>query len=48
MIVGGAKKLFIDRFNLKYKISVPSVIIGKNHTINRPSDVKFYWYKLLC
>jgi chemotaxis protein CheX len=41
MIVGGAKKIFIDRYDIRYKLSVPSVIIGRDHSINRPSDVKF-------
>lgn len=41
MIAGGAKKIFSDRHKIRFKISVPSVIVGKNHSINRPSDLKF-------
>jgi chemotaxis protein CheX len=41
MIAGNAKKIFSDRLNLRFKISVPSVIVGKGHSINRPSDLKF-------
>lgn len=41
MIAGGAKKIFSDRHKVRFKISVPSVIVGKNHSINRPSDLKF-------
>lgn len=41
IIVGGAKRVFSDKYNIRFKISVPSVIIGKDHVINRPSDLKF-------
>ena len=38
MIAGGSKRIFVEQ-GMKYNIGVPSVITGKNHTINRPSSV---------
>ncbi len=35
MIAGRAKKIFSDK-GIKLKISVPNVVIGKNHTITSP------------
>ena len=36
MVSGGAKALFKDR---KVSISCPSVVIGPNHQVQRPSDI---------
>lgn len=46
MIAGSTKVVFAER-GMKYNISIPNVITGKGHTINRPSSVlciavKFY------
>lgn len=46
MIAGGSKRVFAEQ-GYKYNIGLPNVITGKNHTINRPSNivcigVKFY------
>lgn len=46
MIAGGSKRVFAEQ-GYKYNIGIPNVITGKNHTINRPSNVicigvKFY------
>lgn len=46
MIAGSSKRVFAEQ-GLKYNIGIPSVITGKNHIINRPSNVvcigvKFY------
>ncbi|BAI81769.1 conserved hypothetical protein (plasmid) [Deferribacter desulfuricans SSM1] len=38
MIAGGAKKIFTDK-GLKFKISIPNVVTGKNHKISRPSTI---------
>lgn len=38
MIAGSTKKVFSER-GLKFKISIPNVIVGKGHKINRPSNV---------
>jgi len=39
IIAGNAKK---DLFNLNVSISLPNVVIGKNHQIACPSDVKSF------
>lgn len=46
MIAGSSKRVFAEQ-GLKYNIGIPSVVTGKNHIINRPSNivcigVKFY------
>ncbi len=46
MIAGSSKRVFAEQ-GMKYNIGIPSVITGKNHIINRPSNVvcigvKFY------
>lgn len=46
MIAGSSKRVFAEQ-GMKYNIGIPSVISGKNHIINRPSNVvcigvKFY------
>jgi chemotaxis protein CheX len=46
MIAGSSKRAFAEQ-GFKYNIGIPSVITGKNHIINRPSNVvcigvKFY------
>lgn len=38
MIAGSTKKVFSEK-GLKFKISIPNVIIGKGHKINKPSNV---------
>lgn len=38
MIAGSTKKVFSEK-GLKFKISIPNVIVGKGHKINRPSNV---------
>ena len=38
MIAGGSKRGFAEQ-GYKYNIGIPNVITGKNHTINRPSNV---------
>ncbi|MDR2884666.1 MAG: chemotaxis protein CheX [Deferribacteraceae bacterium] len=46
MIAGSSKRVFAEQ-GFKYNIGIPSVISGRNHIINRPSNVvcigvKFY------
>lgn len=38
MIAGSTKKVFSER-SLRFKISIPNVIVGKGHKIKRPSNV---------
>ena len=38
MIAGGSKRVFAEQ-GYKYNIGIHNVITGKNHTINRPSNV---------
>jgi chemotaxis protein CheX len=38
MIAGSSKRVFAEQ-GMKYNIGIPSVITGKNHIINRPSNV---------
>ncbi len=38
IIAGGAKKIFSER-GYSFKISIPNVVHGKDHKINRPKDV---------
>lgn len=38
MIAGSTKKVFSEK-GLKFKISIPNVIVGKGHKIKRPSNV---------
>lgn len=38
MIAGGSKRVFAEK-GYKYNIGIPNVITGKNHTINRPSNI---------
>ncbi|MDR0454188.1 MAG: chemotaxis protein CheX [Deferribacteraceae bacterium] len=38
MIAGSSKRTFAEQ-GMKYNIGIPSVITGKNHIINRPSNV---------
>ncbi len=37
MIAGRAKKIFSEK-NIKLKISVPNVVVGKNHSISTPKN----------
>ena len=45
IIAGNTKKYFVEKENLRFKISIPSVIVGKNHKINMPSNIKFLGVK---
>lgn len=45
IIAGNTKKHFVEKENLRFKISIPSVIVGKNHKINMPSNIKFFGVK---
>jgi chemotaxis protein CheX len=38
MVTGSTKKVFSEK-GLRFKISIPNVIVGKGHKINRPSSV---------
>lgn len=38
MVAGGSKRVFAEQ-GYKYNIGIPNVITGKNHTINRPSNI---------
>lgn len=38
MIAGSTKKVFSEK-GLRFKISIPNVIVGKGHNIKRPSNV---------
>jgi len=38
MIAGSTKKMFTDR-GQKFSISVPNVVVGKGHTIQRPAHI---------
>lgn len=38
MIAGSTKKVFSEK-GLRFKISIPNVIVGKGHKIKRPSSV---------
>ncbi|MDR2869178.1 MAG: chemotaxis protein CheX [Deferribacteraceae bacterium] len=38
MIAGSSKRVFAEQ-GMKYNIGIPSVITGKNHIVNRPSNV---------
>lgn len=38
MIAGSTKKMFTDK-GKKFSISVPNVIVGKGHTIQRPAHI---------
>lgn len=38
MIAGSTKKMFTDK-GLKFSISVPNVVVGKGHTIQRPAHI---------
>lgn len=38
MIAGSSKKVFSEK-GLRFKISIPNVIIGQGHTIKKPSGV---------
>lgn len=38
MIAGSTKKVFSEK-SLRFKISIPNVIVGKGHKIRRPSNV---------
>jgi chemotaxis protein CheX len=38
IVAGGAKKIFSEQGH-HFKISIPNVVHGKNHKINRPKDV---------
>lgn len=38
MIAGSTKKVFTDR-GKKFSISVPNVVVGKGHTIQRPAHI---------
>ncbi len=38
MIAGSAKRVFAEQ-GQKYEIGIPNVITGKNHIINRPSNI---------
>lgn len=38
MIAGSTKKVFSEK-SLRFKISIPNVIVGKGHKIKRPSNV---------
>ncbi|MFC1855950.1 chemotaxis protein CheX, partial [Thermodesulfobacteriota bacterium] len=38
IIAGGAKKIFSEQGS-HFKISIPNVVHGKDHIINRPQDV---------
>jgi chemotaxis protein CheX len=38
IVAGGAKKIFSERGH-HFKISIPNVVHGKDHKINRPKDV---------
>lgn len=38
MIAGSTKKVFSEK-GLRFKISIPNVIVGKGHRIKRPSSV---------
>ncbi len=46
MIAGGSKRVFAEQ-GFKYNIGIPNVITGKNHTINRPSNVVCIGVKFL-
>lgn len=46
MIAGGSKRVFAEQ-GYKYNIVIPNVITGKNHTINRPSNVVCIGVKFL-
>jgi len=39
MIAGGAKQVF-SKTGIKFKISIPNVIVGKNHTVGKQRNVK--------
>ncbi|MDY6820419.1 MAG: chemotaxis protein CheX [Deferribacterota bacterium] len=41
MIAGGAKKIFGEKLGTRFKISIPSLIIGKGHIVNIPSGLKY-------
>ena len=45
IIAGNAKRAFIEDENLRFKIAIPTVIVGKNHKINRPGDINFFGVK---
>jgi len=38
MVAGSTKKVFSEK-GLRFKISIPNVIVGKGHKIKRPSNV---------
>lgn len=38
MVVGSAKTIFAKQ-DMKYDLGLPSVVTGKDHTVNRPKDI---------
>lgn len=47
MIAGSTKKVFSEK-GLRFKISIPNVIEGKGHKINRPSTAPCVGVKFKC
>ncbi len=47
MIAGSTKKVFSEK-GLRFKISIPNVIVGKGHKINKPSNVPCLGVKFSC
>lgn len=39
MIAGGSKQMF-SRMGVRFKISIPSVILGKDHKVTKPRTIK--------